>query len=204
MFKTVTKNLRKYSAYKLCYVDSIPRVIYKATPETEEYYKTDEFKRFVEENGYGHYNPKVVYKNYPNADYNWKNATHFAYFTPLSLSEQWGDDWNDSPINCNAEVPYDDCTRDGKREEITIIQVPFAVHFDDEYNESEDDEDVYTEWESPDDISRIASVEKVNCGKICPWISCYYNHKYLSIFAGVNPYTFMKQINDFKKLVSEK
>lgn len=30
-----------------------------------------------------------------------------AWFTPLPLSEQWGDDWNDSPYDCNAGTPYE-------------------------------------------------------------------------------------------------
>jgi len=29
-----------------------------------------------------------------------------AYFTTQPLSEQWGDDWNDAPYDCNAGRPY--------------------------------------------------------------------------------------------------
>ncbi len=28
------------------------------------------------------------------------------YFTPLSLEDQWGDDWDDAPYEHNAEPPY--------------------------------------------------------------------------------------------------
>ena len=28
-------------------------------------------------------------------------------FTPIDLKEQWGDDWNDAPYDCNAGWPYD-------------------------------------------------------------------------------------------------
>lgn len=31
----------------------------------------------------------------------------WAYFTSLPLSEQWGDDWNDKPHDCNAGTPYE-------------------------------------------------------------------------------------------------
>lgn len=30
----------------------------------------------------------------------------WAYFTTQSLSEQWGDDWNDAPYEQNAGAPY--------------------------------------------------------------------------------------------------
>lgn len=33
---------------------------------------------------------------------------NFAYFTTKPLSEQWGDDWNDIPYECNAGIPYED------------------------------------------------------------------------------------------------
>ena len=30
----------------------------------------------------------------------------FAYFTTKTLTEQWGDDWNDAPYEYNAGTPY--------------------------------------------------------------------------------------------------
>ncbi len=30
----------------------------------------------------------------------------WAYFTPAALTDQWGDDWNDTPYEHNAEEPY--------------------------------------------------------------------------------------------------
>lgn len=33
----------------------------------------------------------------------------WAYFTTQSLSEQWGDDWNDAPYEYNAGPPYSPC-----------------------------------------------------------------------------------------------
>ena len=30
-----------------------------------------------------------------------------AWFTTQDISQQWGDDWNDAPYECNAGVPYE-------------------------------------------------------------------------------------------------
>ena len=32
---------------------------------------------------------------------------NFAYFTTQDLKKQWGDDWNDAPMDCNAGPPYE-------------------------------------------------------------------------------------------------
>lgn len=31
----------------------------------------------------------------------------WAFFTTKPLQEQWGDDWNDIPYECNSERPYE-------------------------------------------------------------------------------------------------
>lgn len=31
---------------------------------------------------------------------------NFAYFTSQPLKDQWGDDWDDAPYDCNAGEPY--------------------------------------------------------------------------------------------------
>ena len=31
---------------------------------------------------------------------------NWAWFTTLDVAEQWGDDWNDAPYECNAGNPY--------------------------------------------------------------------------------------------------
>ena len=35
-------------------------------------------------------------------------STRFAWFTSISLKEQWGDDWDDAPYEHNAGDPYAD------------------------------------------------------------------------------------------------
>lgn len=37
------------------------------------------------------------------------NNTYKLYFTD-NYEDQWGDDWNDRPADCNAESPYEDET----------------------------------------------------------------------------------------------
>lgn len=52
----------------------------------------------------------VSIKNYPNLS-NYKLCyvdDNFAYFTNKSLTEQWGDDWDDAPYEHNAGTPYCD------------------------------------------------------------------------------------------------
>lgn len=44
------------------------------------------------------------------AELNWKlcYVSHpWAYFTSQALADQWGDDWNDAPYDCNAGEPYE-------------------------------------------------------------------------------------------------
>lgn len=33
----------------------------------------------------------------------------WAYFTPIDLDKQWGDDWDDAPYEHNAGEPYTNC-----------------------------------------------------------------------------------------------
>ena len=33
-------------------------------------------------------------------------------FTNIDLQNQWGDDWNDAPYDCNAGWPYDSCYKE--------------------------------------------------------------------------------------------
>ena len=65
------------------------------------------------------------------------NRTHVGlrlFFTNADLKEQWGDDWNDAPYDCNAGWPYDDThTPDGKggwikhEHTILVLNVSLAV-----------------------------------------------------------------------------
>jgi hypothetical protein len=54
----------------------------------------------------------------------------WAYFTTQALDEQWGDDWDDAPYECNAETPYEDwrSEREGRPLKWTIVKVGFDGH----------------------------------------------------------------------------
>jgi hypothetical protein len=41
---------------------------------------------------------------------------NIAYFTSLELDDQWGDDWDDAPYECNAGRPYTPCWHNEARE----------------------------------------------------------------------------------------
>lgn len=48
------------------------------------------------------------------------------YFTTQPLAEQWGDDWDDAPYDCNAGLPSTPC--DGEAWE--IIEVRYSGDFE--------------------------------------------------------------------------
>lgn len=97
----------------------------------------------------------------------------FAYFTPRSLTEQWGDDWNDAPYEHNAGHPYED----------DIIKVAFDGDFD-------APSEGYTN--SP------YSVEQINRGAVA-WLrtSRWSSRKpFVAISAGVNILEFCRLIRE--------
>lgn len=114
--------LDKYKDYKLCYIDEISKTITEYDEESIKIknspgfsYKTDSWKL------------RVV--DVPNPDYIDGKQDHYAYFTPISLDTQWGDDWDDSPYDCNSGIPYDSSIIDGVRKHIEIIQIPFCKKY---------------------------------------------------------------------------
>ena len=210
MYKTLTqeelKNTTEFKDYKLCYIDEIPETYSDYTPESKKIMESEEYKKWYQE--YKEYRDKelpetgwstfnwndcpwyhdIEMKCYPNPDR--ELGTHYAYFTPLDLSEQWGDDWNDAPYDCNAGVPYDEITleteeRDGlrfatKRKEYTILMIPFSVgnkcSFPSEYG--------YNTPFCVQDINNTA-------------VAWMYNGKDV-IHAGVNPYEFVEKLKKFQ------
>jgi len=103
---------------------------------------------------------------------------NWAYFTFKSLDEQWGDDWNDAPYECNAGDPYWD-------EEGDIVKVAYDGEF-----------------ETPDHNYRNSpySVERINKGVVA-WLdntSCMsgkeLKEKGMVIMAGTTLPDFIKKI----------
>jgi hypothetical protein len=71
----------------------------------------------------------------------------WAYFTTQELSQQWGDDWDDSPYYCNAGSPYG-----SDSDEWEIVKIAFDGPF-----------------ETPEDTRIHWSVERIN-NKEIPWL----------------------------------
>lgn len=220
MYKTVkiseiTKDLKNY---KLCYVDDINRTYYDYTPEAKAYRETDEWKeqdRLREEKlhregsmssddpEFGYYANPILRRgadcqDYPNPDFIPGEQEMYAYFTPIDLDKQCGDDWDDSPYDCNAGCPYDDVidktteTENGIKviseyHEITIIQVPFKVK---SWNTRFPKDWGYNSPFCVDDINRgaVAWIYDFN----------YTNNKSVCIYAGINPIEFVKKLKEIE------
>lgn len=197
--------------YKLCYIDDISKTIYDYTPDAKACRETAEWKEAYKV--YNETHSKYDYLDYMsnpilkrgsecadflNPDYIPGEQEFYAYFTPLSLKDQWGDDWNDSPYDCNAEIPYDIVIDDSettspdinvarKTHEITIIQVPFAIK---SYNTM-----------FPKDWSENIPfcVDDINNGAIA-WIydNNSANHKSVCVYAGINPFDFIQKLEEIE------
>lgn len=182
--------------YKLCYVSEISPTIYGPTESTKQYFESQEYKDYVKEYGVMQYNSKVVYKDLPNPEFDQTSRTHSAYFTRLDLLEQWGDDWNDAPYDCNAGEPYENSEGD-------IIEVPFA------FVGSEDDEGYFStyplEYNLPENYGGGNcpwSVEDINLGAV-PWLFVKDMSKRhvpaVVIMAGISPVEFREKLEYITK-----
>lgn len=170
MYKKIRLNevTDEYSNYRLCYIDEISKETY-------------------DEN----------YNKISNPDYDVKTSRFSAYFTPIDLADQWGDDWNDAPYEHNAGIPYDDCGD----QECTILELQFS------YPDTEVDEEGYIftrdfEYFQPKDVSRSPwSVEDINLGAV-PWIFAKsWTGKGAVVFnAGINPIEFRNKIEQLCKM----
>ena len=58
----------------------------------------------------------------------WETTSHMrAYFTPLPLNQQSGDNWDVEPYEFNSGVPYDYEIANGVRLETSILVVHFTA-----------------------------------------------------------------------------
>lgn len=118
---TDSELIKKYKNYKLCYIDEIDETIWK--------YESNDDSPFYSQ----------LYE-VSNPDYKKGESEYYAYFTPRNILEQVGDDWDDSPYEHNAGIPYDTITLEtresesypgiyvvSKSKEITIVKVPFST-----------------------------------------------------------------------------
>lgn len=185
----------KLCNYQLCYIDEIPQTYMDDTPETKAWMKTEEYKRLKQEEderreyalkNYGSYSPdfnseywsKWKREDYPNPEFIPGKQTHYAYFTSKPIQEQWGDDWDDRPYDCNAEIPYDD-------ENTEIIVIPFYKP-----------ESLYMPHEISSAVNCPYSVEDINCGAVA-WL---YNREHnISFQAGITPNEFFDKLDNIKE-----
>lgn len=110
------------------------------------------------------------------------------FFTNADLTNQWGDDWNDAPYDCNAGWPYDDTsTKDdeGKwhhtKHTIIVLNVTISmehyVTLPEEYG-----------YNSP------FTVENINLGAVA-WM--FFGRDCKPIYAGDSPLTVYERIGDW-------
>ena len=139
-------------------------------------------------------------KAYDEVNYEWipfedaDDTIHYqAYFTPIDLKDQWGDDWDDAPYEYNAEEPYDSyCDNEGQHE-INIYVVHFTVP-------KEVDETLLM----PRDFcvgryGSCVSVSQINSGMVA-WMYARESYKTcdgFAIQAGTIISEFVKKINKY-------
>ena len=179
--------MEKYKGYKLCYVDAISPTVFDYDEEARKIISSPDFS--WDEYRWGapkHHLLRMCDQPNPNFEPNEKEL--MAYFTPVSLDEQWGDDWDDAPYEYNAGTPYDDILVDKERTEIEILQVPFAVK---SYN-----------FSLPDDLAYGGNspfaVADINHGAVA-WIydvvSNKTKSKYVAIQGGDDLETFADKLD---------
>lgn len=110
------------------------------------------------------------------------------FFTNADLTEQWGDDWNDSPYDLNAGWPYDTTsTKDEKGKcqhtEHTILVLHVAISMEHYMILPED-----YGYNSP------FTVENINLGAVA-WMFFIKDCK--PIYAGDSPLTVFERIGDW-------
>jgi len=104
----------------------------------------------------------------------------WAYFTSIPVTDQWGDDWENSPYEYNAGFPS--APRKGKHKDHKIVKVSFeSDHIDPSF--SEDD--------------RSWSAEMINRGDV-PWLRSppWSETKLQDVPAGTTLTDFIKIVKD--------
>lgn len=141
-------------------------------------------------------------KAYDEENYEWipfddeDETIHYqAYFTPIDLKDQWGDDWDDAPYEYNAEEPYDDYW-DGNdaKHEINIYVVHFTV--------PKGEKTLLTPRDfCVGNYGSSVSVSQINSGMVA-WLYARESYKTCDGFAiqsGTTIDAFVGKINNFLK-----
>lgn len=221
MYTTIKKeDAVKYDKLKLCYIDEINQTYYDYTPEANAYRETEEWKEqdrlrteklhrqgFLTSSDpeFGWGMNRILDRgseteSYPNPEYIEGVQEYYAYFTPALLDKQWGDDWDDMPYECNAEIPYDDVyDENGERTEVEIVRVPFYIPYDGGWSIR-----FPKDWCGD---NSLFCVRDINAGAVA-WIFCHGGHRKsntdsVAIHAGCSPAEFVEKIDKINELKKE-
>lgn len=201
--KDLLKSKKDYKNYKLCYIDSIPQTYTEWSEKTQEYMKTEEYRRNKELYGWGYNDPNLRVIELPTKEYKPGKQEYYAYFADVTeMGDVWGDDHDDVPFECNAEKPYDEIYIEGKeRKEIEIIQIPFI------YPKNYIDNFTCITPRDMNFTNSPWSCEDVNLGAV-PWLFARTHKRKgkntgVSILAGTNPYEFIDKLKEIYTLFYE-
>ena len=221
MYTTIKKeDAVKYDKLKLCYIDEINQTYYDYTPEANACRETEEWKeqdrlrteKLHREGFLTSSDPEFGWgmnrildrgsetKSYPNPEYIEGRQEYYAYFTPVPLNKQWGDDWDDMPYEYNAEIPYDDVYDENDEIiEVEIVRVPFYIPYDGGWSIR-----FPKDWGG--DNSPFC-VRDINAGAVA-WVFCHGGHRKsntdsVAIHAGCSPAEFVENIDKINELKKE-
>ena len=184
--KTISEILKegfeKYKDYKLCYIDDIETTYSDWDEDSIKIINSPDFSWEKEHEMFGYNSPRLHFKDYPNPDYIEEKQEKYAYFTPINLDKQWGDDFNDAPYEHNAGIPYDDYyDENNKKIEFEIIRIPFYFNYHAKYP---------CDWGG---CNSPFSVQDINRG-VVSWIYLSKKDEYDTLFAGDSIEKFIKAI----------
>ena len=108
----------------------------------------------------------------------------WAYFTTRALADQIGDDWNDTPYECNAGAPYGWGEHDAK-----IGRAPWEV-----VKIAYDSPNLLTPAEYPGSPI-VYSVDQINAGAV-PWLAWLFDRSKagFKIMAGCDIWEFTQKV----------
>lgn len=115
-----------------------------------------------------------------------------AYFTTLPVREQWGDDWNDRPYDCNAGRPYPWASTN--KEKYQLFVAYWAAPLKDPRQ---------VDWACSININ--LSVLDINSGMV-PWLQTtggIDRPKHVLIFAGTTFDEFVRAVRELGGTVGE-
>lgn len=107
----------------------------------------------------------------------------WAYFTTQALADQRGDDWNDTPYECNAGEPYQWGKYDAEKGRAPWEIVKIAY----------DSPTLETPEQHAGDNSRYC-VDQINAGLV-PWLATYYGQPpTIKVMAGASVVEFSRAV----------